>query len=67
MRDSNGNKVATLKVMKSVIKEKGNFLEFVRGGLQLALIGAIDFTSSNGDPNDPYSLHFIKKDGYNSY
>lgn len=29
---------------------KPKFLDFIKGGTQLALITAIDFTASNGDP-----------------
>lgn len=28
---------------------------------------AIDFTSSNGDPRTPSSLHYINPQGYNEY
>lgn len=31
----------------------------IRGGLELNLILAIDFTGSNGKPSDPSSLHYI--------
>jgi len=35
----------------------------LRGGTELAVIAAIDFTGSNGDPISPDSLHAIKYDG----
>jgi hypothetical protein len=38
-----------------------SFLDYIRGGTQLALVGAIDFTASNGDPGSPKSLHKIDK------
>ena len=36
-----------------------SFLEYVFGGCEIDLSMAIDFTLSNGDPNDPSSLHFF--------
>ena len=35
------------------------FVEYLKGGLQIQLIVAIDFTGSNGNPADPRSLHHI--------
>ena len=34
------------------------FLDYIRGGLKLHFVVAIDFTTSNGLPNDPNSLHY---------
>ena len=42
-----------------------SFLDFIRGGTQLALISAIDFTASNGDPSSPRSLHNINSIQFN--
>ena len=38
--------------------EKPNFMDFLSGGWILNLNCAIDFTSSNGEIQDPKSLHF---------
>ncbi|KAI6661556.1 Copine-9-like [Oopsacas minuta] len=35
------------------------FLDHLKGGLQISLITAVDFTGSNGNPSDPRSLHYI--------
>ncbi|XP_071448006.1 copine-8-like [Hetaerina americana] len=43
-----------------------SFMEYIKGGTQLHCTFAIDFTGSNGDPNTPYSLHYIGKEA-NSY
>eukprot|EP00743_Colponemidia_sp_Colp-15_P003369 GILK01003642.1.p1 GENE.GILK01003642.1~~GILK01003642.1.p1 ORF type:complete len:599 (-),score=69.60 GILK01003642.1:100-1779(-) len=43
------------------------FVEYLQGGCELSLIVAIDFTSSNGDPNLPNSLHFRNPYGPNEY
>ena len=37
------------------------FLDYVRGGLKLHFVVAIDFTTSNGMPNDPKSLHYLDR------
>ena len=34
-----------------------NFLEYIFGGCKISLHVAIDFTASNGQPNDPNSYH----------
>ena len=36
-----------------------SFLDYVRGGTELACTISIDFTQSNGAPSDPRSLHYI--------
>ena len=35
------------------------FLDYIRGGMQMNLVVAIDFTGSNGNPRNPTSLHFL--------
>ena len=39
------------------------FVEFLRGGLEINLMVAIDFTGSNGNPSYNFSLHYINPDG----
>jgi hypothetical protein len=36
-----------------------DFTEYLRGGMNISVITAIDFTGSNGDPKTPSSLHFM--------
>lgn len=44
------------------------FFDFIRGGLSLAFILGIDFTSSNGNPQEKDSYHYIDpKSGLNQY
>lgn len=45
------------------IQHNYTFLDYVRGGYELNLIVAIDFTYSNKVPSDPSSLHFIHPNG----
>ena len=37
------------------------FLDYIRGGLKLHFVVAIDFSTSNGMPNDPNSLHYLDR------
>lgn len=39
------------------------FADYVRGGCEINLCVAIDFTGSNGDPRQPGTLHYIHPDG----
>eukprot|EP00742_Colponemidia_sp_Colp-10_P001717 GILJ01001839.1.p1 GENE.GILJ01001839.1~~GILJ01001839.1.p1 ORF type:complete len:563 (-),score=92.27 GILJ01001839.1:106-1794(-) len=43
------------------------FLDYIRGGCELNLIAAVDFTGSNGDPRHPQSLHFWNPQQPNEY
>ena len=65
--DSKRQKVGEFKVDKIMIQQKFSFFDFLRGGVQLNLITAIDFTASNRDPRDPLSLHHLTADGINQY
>jgi hypothetical protein len=49
-----------------LIKEY-TFLDYLIGGVQIALTIGIDFTGSNGNPNSPISLHYINSSSMNSY
>eukprot|EP00466_Bigelowiella_natans_P005999 jgi/Bigna1/91663/estExt_fgenesh1_pg.C_1110041 len=44
-----------------------SFLDYVRGGCQINLMIAIDFTASNGDPSNNRSLHYIGSGHANAY
>ena len=35
-----------------------SFLDFIRGGTEVNFTVAVDFTASNGNPNDQRSLHY---------
>ncbi len=47
--------------------QKPTFLDYLRGGLELNLSIAIDFTASNGSPKSPNSLHFMDPFKPNQY
>ena len=44
-----------------------SFLDYIRGGTELAATISIDFTASNGNPRNPDSLHYIQYGGMNQY
>lgn len=50
-------------ILKSInIDRDTTFLDYIRGGLRFNFIVAVDFTKSNGMPNDPNSLHYLDRD-----
>ncbi|CAI5705284.1 unnamed protein product [Peronospora effusa] len=49
------------------IYREHTFIDYLRGGLEMNLIIGIDYTASNGPPNDPRSLHFLDPRGPNQY
>jgi len=44
-----------------------SFVDYLQGGLALNFSVAVDFTASNGDPQNPRSLHFLSQTGENQY
>jgi len=48
----------TIHILSCKVVQKPSFLDYIRGGLELAFVVAIDFTASNGDPRTPQSLHY---------
>ena len=51
----------------SCITKNFTFIDYLKAGVQIGLSIAIDFTGSNGNPNDPRSLHFIGGNVPNQY
>ncbi|KAL9649914.1 hypothetical protein ABK040_011387 [Willaertia magna] len=49
------------------VQKVNSFLDYVRGGYDISLVVAIDFTASNGDPTQPSSLHFRSQNQLNDY
>jgi hypothetical protein len=45
--------------------EVPNFVDYLRSGWGISLMVAIDFTGSNGEINDPKSLHYMN--AFNQY
>lgn len=46
---------------------KPSFVDYLKGGLELNMIIAVDFTGSNGIPTSPSSLHYMNPQGPNQY
>ena len=59
----NKKKTGDLKLLQQNIILKPTFIDFLRGGEQLNMMVAVDFTGSNGDPKLPTSLHCLRQDG----
>lgn len=57
----------TLKLLSFTLELRPSFIDYLRGGEQLNLITAIDFTGSNGVPTQPNSLHYMNPSGPNEY
>ena len=47
-----------LEVPRAVVESRPAFLEYIRGGVELNLCVAIDYTASNGSPSTSSSLHY---------
>jgi len=60
------SKKGDLEVTSYEVRKSVNFLEYVFGGCEINLNIAIDFTLSNGPPNDATSLH-NRDDNRNEY
>ncbi|XP_058740583.1 protein BONZAI 3-like isoform X2 [Vicia villosa] len=49
-------------------KEQFSFIDYISSGFELNFMVAVDFTASNGNPQQPDSLHYINGSGQlNSY
>ncbi|KAJ3088594.1 Copine-8 [Quaeritorhiza haematococci] len=55
------------KVVSFSIENEVSFLDYIAGGTTISLAVAIDFTSSNGDPSHPSSLHYRDPQQLNQY
>ena len=42
-----------------LVRIRPGFMDYLRSGWQISLVGAIDYTGSNGTPNLPNSLHYM--------
>ncbi|CAD8081247.1 unnamed protein product [Paramecium sonneborni] len=62
-KQKNNQQVGTLSFDKFNLKQKHSFLDYLEGGQQLNLIIAIDFTASNGNPQEKNSLHYMPQNG----
>ena len=54
-------------ISKSLLRKNYTFVDYLKAGLEIGLSVAIDFTGSNGNPDDPKSLHYIYGPEPNQY
>ena len=54
-----GQDGARLILVSFQMIQKPTFVDYLRSGWQVSLVTAIDFTSSNGNPATPGSLHYL--------
>jgi len=52
-----------LQIHNCVLELRPTFLDYISNGTELAFTVAIDFTASNGSPQDPHSLHYNNPTG----
>ena len=52
---------------QSQLLNQYSFIDYIKNGVQIKLSIGIDFTASNGPPNDPNSLHYISPGSFNDY
>ena len=60
-REKKGSKYknsGVITFLKASVRKRFSFLEFIHGGTDLNFTVAVDFTASNGNPQDPRSLHY---------
>jgi len=62
-KESKGGMFISFKQFSIV--EQPSFAEYLKSGWHINMSVAIDYTSSNGDPSDPSSLHFLNYDENN--
>jgi len=56
-----------INLLQIRLEKEHSFVDYIRGGLELSFVVAIDFTGSNGDPTHPQSLHYIHPQIPNQY
>mmetsp|Transcript_3469 Transcript_3469/g.2471 ORF Transcript_3469/g.2471 Transcript_3469/m.2471 type:complete len:90 (-) Transcript_3469:1555-1824(-) len=57
--EKKGKRMGEMKVKAFHLTTRYTFLQYVFGGCDINLVIAIDFTLSNGSPNDRDSLHYF--------
>lgn len=63
----NNKLCGTLLLQDFKATSESTFLEYLRSGIQLNVVCAVDFTGSNGHPLDDGSLHNMKSNSLNPY
>lgn len=66
IKNQGGSQVGTCTISFEINKSM-KFIEYLEKGMQVSLLVGIDYTASNGNPNDRNSLHFIQGKEPNHY
>lgn len=67
LKNPKEKKPGTLELASFQIIKRPTFVDYLKGGLQLNMMVAIDFTGSNGSPHLPNSLHYMNPNTPNQY
>lgn len=67
LKNPKSNKPGRLVLENFRSFQKPTFVDYLRGGLELNMMIAIDFTASNGMPKFPNSLHYMDPAKPNQY
>jgi len=62
-----GKTVANLVVKRCDMEKIPAFSDYLKSGYEISLMGAVDFTYSNGSATNPTSLHYTGTDSGNQY
>lgn len=54
-----GKAGAQLVLVDWELYEKPSFVDYLRAGWAISIVGAVDYTASNGNPSSSSSLHFL--------
>ncbi len=60
-KDSDGKPSGTILIQKFEKERTYDMLDYLKGGLNIGQVLAIDYTASNGNQKDPKSLHYYDK------
>lgn len=66
-RNGENRAAGTLSVVTADILNRPTLVDYVTGGCEINLMVAVDFTISNGPPDDPTSLHYRNGKTPNEY
>jgi hypothetical protein len=62
-----GQSTGAITIVRQQLVTRPTFLDYLRGGVKIDTILAVDFTGSNGNPTHHESLHAIKPGHRNQY
>lgn len=66
-KNSDGESTGTLIFEKFQRIDSYSLGDYLKYGIHLSMVVAIDFTETNGDPREEDSLHYLNPNGHNKY